>query len=1122
MIQQKTGTNIYFPTALCGVFNSPGSGQDTGSSSPSSRDTPIPPTGEHTPGQMTSHNGNGHGLPQDQFAYGNHQNHGPVYPPYTPGPYMPHNIHPQHGRPPPYMHYQPAPMNGIQPGSMAGNHPGMMNHPPNGGFRGGRRGGPPGAMRGPSANMHPGFNGQPPARYQGYGPGMYDGQNMNMAPYHGGAYMHVGMPGGMIGAPGHQPAHGADMLPVGQYSPSGADIDVYKGEQGDTVSAMEVWITGEFFGVQRAYDLLLERANAKRNSAIHRSMVIQPRKNDWLLTEHLSELRTIMIENGTYIQMPPIGCSSTTIVVYGDHPVPIIRTLRQISMLTCRYSEATVSLLPIAFDPVMPAAGLTPSHMEPLLKSISHSTGVEIVLKSNVLEVHGLDSEVVEAVRLILGIDIVNSYNAQVEFKLELGSQHQVFVEGKKRGKLNRITRSTGVNFDQFTRVTDFTQQLRVSGDGASILTAMTELEREFPAEVSFFVPDKDHRRIIGQTGSNLKQIMERYNVYIRFLDRQELDSEGGLANTEDNCVIRTPAKLADNLELAKADVNSQCVNVSDGLLLESTRIDTNIQDNNFAYERVKIPRHFHRNLVSEQAAFIENIQRNTSSVIRFPPKELGSDVVTIFGPEKQIQTAVAWLQELVPFEAELAMPFSTELAALATSEDFAAFAKRIKGELQIDILPPLTGKHPKEGSMIFKLACVHSSVDLITDARRRLEEFIQSRGIQVHSADTEAFSFIDSFGYFQNPAKGSKPTERPPKPPVTQDAKALFENAGGSGMRHASVGSVGDGQPTAQLSQPRESFGAPKGPNVSHAPNAAPGLHTRHSGYFGHNGNGVAPPLPFGHPVPPNQWGSVAGFSRGRFQGGPGFVGAPPSSYQDFSAPYPRAVAPPSDYAKPLTLNDPSNLWTPAPLPSVASPVSSLPPSHDTPPGPSESSKRESDPLLADKARQAQSHAARISARTQSLDITSLNFKRALTGSGSVGGNGSYSGAPRPPSPGVGSSPNTASAAYFPTTHRVRGMPRANSSSYDAKIDGLAQGEQFAGYSLVSVTDFRSRKCPVQPPSVVSFFLINSLHLPQTSIHILSSHHTSFVHFASATNLTEHRTTSHFTTTLLLRMIHL
>jgi len=115
-----------------------------------------------------------------------------------------------------------------------------------------------------------------------------------------------------------------------------------------------------------------------------------------------------------------------------------------------------------------------------------------------------------------------------------------------------------------------------------------------------------------------------------------------------------------------------------------------------------------------------------------------------------------------------------------------------------------------------------------------------------------------------------------------------------------------------------------------------------------------------------------------------------------------------------------------------------------------SEMSKRDSDPVIQDKLRSGggngppQSHATRsVSGRTQSLDISSLSFSRALTGQSSAFG-------PVPPSPGVASSsPGTATSQYFPghapSTLRanVTGRPVSSYDSYDG-VDGVTHGEWF------------------------------------------------------------------------------
>lgn len=79
-----------------------------------------------------------------------------------------------------------------------------------------------------------------------------------------------------------------------------------------------------------------------------RDTAILPRKLDWMLTDRMDDLKTIMNDNATFINFPTIGSSTSLITVYGDNKVNISRTIRSVMQL--------VSLL--AFIP-LPASLLT-------------------------------------------------------------------------------------------------------------------------------------------------------------------------------------------------------------------------------------------------------------------------------------------------------------------------------------------------------------------------------------------------------------------------------------------------------------------------------------------------------------------------------------------------------------------------------------------------------------------------------------------------------------------------------------------------------------------------------------------------------------------------------------------
>lgn len=71
----------------------------------------------------------------------------------------------------------------------------------------------------------------------------------------------------------------------------------------------------------------------KAKTLISQEAGIIPRKLDWMLTDKADELRTIMNDNGTYVQFSPIGSQTGQLVVYGDRRVTIARTIRMIMQL---------------------------------------------------------------------------------------------------------------------------------------------------------------------------------------------------------------------------------------------------------------------------------------------------------------------------------------------------------------------------------------------------------------------------------------------------------------------------------------------------------------------------------------------------------------------------------------------------------------------------------------------------------------------------------------------------------------------------------------------------------------------------------------------------------------------
>ena len=207
-------------------------------------------------------------------------------------------------------------------------------------------------------------------------------------------------------------------------------------------------------------------------------------------------------------------------------------------------------------------------------------------------------------------------------------------------------TTNVKIKFETFN---DHNFLIDIAGTDSSILQGLSLLQEELPAEISFHVPEGYHKRIIGVGGRSIQRIMKKYGVYVKFSNAEEFAALGGYNDNDDNVVARTPAKNAANLENLKQSVMelvSPKVGL-DRLFVASNQCSCliyNLQDKDFVNETVCIPRRYHRTLLGEKSIFIHDIETKTNSHVRFPDKETASDVVTIYGPESQVQIAATML----------------------------------------------------------------------------------------------------------------------------------------------------------------------------------------------------------------------------------------------------------------------------------------------------------------------------------------------------------------------------------------------------------------------------------------------------------------------------------------------
>ncbi|KAF9014931.1 cytoplasmic protein [Cyathus striatus] len=481
--------------------------------------------------------------------------------------------------------------------------------------------------------------------------------------------------------------------------------------------ANTIWITGEFFGVQRARDMLTNAAMLKAKSVVSRDASVMPRKMDWMITEKADDLKTFMSDNASYIEFPGLGSSTSLISVYGDNRVNIQRTIRSVMQLACQFYVASFWLLPMQYNALIPPLSIN---------------STMIGFKNDTFEVHGLEAEVRNAVGMLFETDLVKTFHHEILFKLELSNEYREFITGKKNGKINKIMQTTNV-------------KIKLDTPDVQILAGLTMLQEELPSEISFYVPEAYHKRIIGVGGRSIQRIMKKYGVYVKFSNSEEFAQLGGYNDNSDNVIARTPTKNSSNLENLRVSVMEL----------------VGAKDKDFVNETVSIPRRYHRVLLGEKSIFIHDIEAKTNSRVFFPDKSSASDIVTIFGPESQVQIAATMLLDHVPFEADWNVHSHPDLSRVCTSKEFTDLVERIKQELHVAITPNLQPvSSPTNGveqptEVTFKFRCQRSNSDYLVTARELLEQFLNNNQItpQFSRANVHkrSDSFADSFAHFDS-----------------------------------------------------------------------------------------------------------------------------------------------------------------------------------------------------------------------------------------------------------------------------------------------------------------------------------------------------------------------------------
>ncbi|KAI8595489.1 hypothetical protein EDD21DRAFT_313328 [Dissophora ornata] len=521
----------------------------------------------------------------------------------------------------------------------------------------------------------------------------------------------------------------------------------------------EIYITGEAKQVAIAKDAL-SRAYRRAQSAslsCTRQVNIATRKLDWMLLNHRDKLRSIMLDNATFIAFPPLGGTHPTISVYGESNVNVERTIRTVMQLSCHFHSGSITMRDIALSIHVPH---TLSSLPTICKLVSQASGAEVEYRNNGFLMFGSEIQTRVAMQFLAEVDIVKALPSEFKFSVELANEHREFISGKKNGKINRIMKATGakIKFDQcneYNFYVDLSSTISMKA-----MEALAFLQEELPAEISFFVPETYHKRIIGVGGKNIQRIMKKYGVYVKFSNSEEFATLGGYFDNLDNVVARTPSKNAVNLENLKHSVMEL----------------VNPKDKDFVSHHLIIPKQHHLSLLSDRAIVLREIHDATNATVLFPARETGSDVVTVSGPESLIQQAVTMLLSMVDEQYIFPVKFSEAMdGVLALPEFSSEVVEAMKRAWNMTlVLPEYTTmtsadsrKRDKAHSdHVFIFEYTRNNEDYLQNAKDLLIQFLVSHQIEVYDDDLyvarpRSSSFGESFVHFHSRMSSSTLTDR-------------------------------------------------------------------------------------------------------------------------------------------------------------------------------------------------------------------------------------------------------------------------------------------------------------------------------------------------------------------------
>ncbi|RCH81734.1 hypothetical protein CU097_003708, partial [Rhizopus azygosporus] len=366
-----------------------------------------------------------------------------------------------------------------------------------------------------------------------------------------------------------------------------------------------------------------------------------------------------MKENGSFISFSTFGSDQNNVQVYAENYINVERTLRSLNYLASHVFQVSIQFS-------VPQSKEAIGH---LLKDLtSHA-----IYHNNRLIMTGSKEQIQSCIQYISKLSFLQEHHESTTFYIELAVDQREFISGKKNGKINKIMKTcdTQIDFDSFNQ---FNFLITIaSNDFSKAQNGFDSLQEELPAEISFYVPESCHRRIIGVAGKNIQRVMKQYGVYVKFSSHEELATFGGYFENEHNVIARTPQKNKDSLQLLKSAIMN---------------FITLQKDRDHTAEKEFVPYYAQRYLLHFSGKYLREKGRLYNIKVVWPERN-GTDHVLIVGPKAHINDMRLRIQSLLPQQIQIRVPASVALERILESEEIEELDSKIFKKTGIYLILP-------------------------------------------------------------------------------------------------------------------------------------------------------------------------------------------------------------------------------------------------------------------------------------------------------------------------------------------------------------------------------------------------------------------------------------------------